>query len=62
MFSLKFKKGSSYNRLRISFIAVVALFALATFILRINWSYIILVTFTAYILMNVVTPLLTPRK
>ena len=62
MFSLKFKKGSSYNRLRISFIAVVALFALATLILKINWSYIILVTFTAYILMNVVTPLLTPRK
>ena len=62
MFSLKFKKGSSYNRLRISFIAVVALFALATLILKINWSYIILVTFTAYILMNVLTPLLTPRK
>ena len=57
MFSLKFKKDSSYNRLRICFIAVAALFALATLILKINWSYIILVTFTAYIVMNVVSAL-----
>ena len=62
MFSFKFKKGSAYNRIRIYFMSIVAAFAIATLILKINWSYIILVTFTAYILMNVLTPLLTPRK
>lgn len=62
MFSLKFKKGSSYNRLRICFIAAVGLFAIATLILKINWSYIILVTLTAYIVMNVVSSLFSLRK
>ena len=62
MFSFKFKKGSAYNRIRIYFMAIVAAFAIATLILKINWSYIILITFTAYILMNIISAVLTPRK
>ena len=61
MFSMKFKKGSEYNKIRIYFIAIAVLFAIATFILKINWSYIILVTFTAYILQNVLTALFSLR-
>ena len=62
MFSFKFKKGSAYNRIRISFIAIAALFAIATLILKINWSYIILLTFTSYIVMNIISAIFTPRK
>ena len=61
MFSMKFKKGSEYNKIRIYFIAIAAVFAIATFVLKINWSYIILVTFTAYILQNVLTALFSLR-
>ena len=61
MFSFKFKKDSAYNRIRICFVAMVALFAVATFILRINWSYIVLVTFTAYIMLNILTALFSLR-
>ena len=61
MFSFKIKKGSAYNRIRICFTVIVALFAIATLALKINWSYIILVTFTAYILMNVLTALFSLR-
>ena len=61
MFSFKFKKGSAYNRIRFWFIAIVALFAIATFILKINWSYIVLVTFTSYIMMNILTALFSLR-
>ena len=61
MFSLKFKKGSEYNRIRYYFIGIVAAFAIATLVLKINWSYIILVTVTAYILQNVLTALFSLR-
>jgi CDP-diacylglycerol--serine O-phosphatidyltransferase len=61
MFSFKIKKGSAYNRIRICFTAIVAFFSIATLALQINWSYIILVTFTAYILMNVLTALFSLR-
>ncbi len=61
MFSLKFKKGSAYNRIRIYFIAIAALFAIATLILKINWSYIILITFTAYIVMNILTAIFSMK-
>ena len=57
MFSLKFKKGSEYTRIRIYFMVFVAAIAVATFILKFNWSYIILITFTCYILLNVVNAL-----
>ena len=61
MFSFKFKKGSAYNRIRIYFMAIVAAFAIATLILKINWSYIVLISFTAYILMNLLTTLFSLR-
>ena len=61
MFSFKFKKGSEYNRIRFNFIGIVAVFAIATLILKINWSYIILISFTAYILMNILTALFSLR-
>ena len=53
MFSLKFKKGSEQNSIRLYFMIFVALIAVATLILQLNWSYIILITFTCYILMNI---------
>ena len=62
MFSFKFKKGSEYNRIRFNFIGIVAVFAIATLILKINWSYIILITFTSYILMNMISAIFIPRK
>ena len=62
MFSFKFQKGSASNRLRMYFMVIVAAFAVATFILKINWSYIILLTFTVYIFLNILTALLSPRK
>lgn len=61
MFSLKFKKGSEYNRIRICFLGIVAAFAVATFVMKINWSYIILTAFTAYILQNILTALFSLR-
>ena len=61
MFSLKFKKGSEYNRIRIYFLAIVVVFAIATLILKINWSYIILLTFTAYIALNLLRTLFSIR-
>ena len=61
MFSFKFKKGSAYNRVRFYFIGIVAVFAIATLILKINWAYIVLLTFTAYILMNILTALFSLR-
>lgn len=57
MFSFKFKKGSEYNRIRIYFLIFVAAVAAATFILKFNWSYIVLISFTCYILMNIVNAL-----
>ena len=62
MFSFKIKKGSEYNDIRICFLAIVALFAIATLVLKINWSYIILLTFTAYIAFNLLNALFTLRK
>jgi CDP-diacylglycerol--serine O-phosphatidyltransferase len=61
MFSLKFKKGSPYNRIRIYFICIAALFAAATLILKINWAYIVLLTFTCYILLNILMALFSLR-
>lgn len=61
MFSLKFKKGSAYNRIRIYFLAFAAAISVATLIMGINWSYIILLTFTCYILLNLLHALFSIR-
>ena len=61
MFSMKVKKGSSYNKIRLLFIIFVAAIAATALILNINWAYIILVTFTCYILMNIVKSITSSR-
>ena len=61
MFSLKFKKDSAYNRIRLYFVAIVALFAVATLILKINWAYIVLLSLTAYILLNLLMAVFSLR-
>ena len=61
MFSLKFKKGSAYNRIRFSFIAIVAALAVATVILKINWSFIVFLALTCYIALNLLTTLFSLR-
>ena len=62
MFSFKFTKDSTHNNLRYSFIGIVAFFAIATLILKINWSYIILLTFTIYIVFNLIRALFSLGK
>ena len=61
MFSMKFKKGSEYNRLRLCFIGVIAASAVAILVLKINWSYIVLLTYTAYIILNLLRALFSIR-
>ena len=61
MFSMKFKKGSEYNRLRLCFIGVIAASSVAILALNINWSYIVLLTFTAYIILNLLRALFSIR-
>ena len=61
MFSMKFKKGSEYNKLRLCFIGVIAASAVAILVLKINWSYIVLLTFTAYIILNLLRALFSIR-
>ena len=57
MFSLKFKKGSPYNRIRFTFAGIVAAIAIAAFILKINWGYIVLLSLTCYIFFNLLLAL-----
>jgi CDP-diacylglycerol--serine O-phosphatidyltransferase len=61
MFSMKFKKGSEYNILRLCFIGVIAASSVAILALNINWSYIVLLTFTAYIILNLLRALFSIR-
>lgn len=62
MFSFKFKKGSASNRRRLIFVAIVAVFAIAVLILKINWAYIVLLAFTLYIIWNLISALLSMGK
>lgn len=61
MFSLKFKKESKYNRVRIYFLIMVAAVAIATLILKINWAYIVFLSLTCYILFNILLFLFSLR-
>ena len=61
MFSLKFKKGSAHNKVRYIFLGIVALCAAATFILGINWAYIVFLSLTAYIVFNLLLALFSLR-
>ena len=61
MFSLKFKKGSAYNKVRIYFLVMVAAFAIATAILQFNWAFIVFLSLTCYILFNILLALFSLR-
>ena len=61
MFSLKYKKGSVYNRVRLYFLIMVAAVTVATLILKINWSYIVFLSLTCYILFNILLALFSLR-
>ena len=61
MFSLKVKKGSPYNRIRIYFVIIVTAIAIATMIMKINWSYIVFLSLTCYILFNLLMALFSLR-
>jgi CDP-diacylglycerol--serine O-phosphatidyltransferase len=62
MFSLKFKRNSPYNRIRITFICIVAAIAAAALILKINWGYIVLLSLTCYIFFNLLLALPFGKK
>ena len=57
MFSMKFKKkakpGTPIHRQRVSFLGVVFVSTIMTVLLGLNWSYIVLLSFVAYIIMNI---------
>ena len=56
MFSFKFKSLKwADNKDRFSFLAMAAVLAIATLVLGLNWSILVLGIFTAYILVNVAT-------
>jgi CDP-diacylglycerol--serine O-phosphatidyltransferase len=61
MFSLKFKKESGYNRVRIYFLIMVVAIAIATLILQINWAYIVFLSLTCYIIFNILLSLFSWR-
>ena len=54
MLSIKVKKGSEFNPVRLRFIVICAVFAVAALILKIHWSFIPLLVFTLYILYNLI--------
>ena len=61
MFSMKFKKGSKTNKVRIGFIAFIALIAIIALIFKINWSAVVLLSMTAYILWNCLVGMISIR-
>lgn len=58
MFSLKFRKGSPINRIRFTFAGIVAAIAVTALIMKINWGYIVLLSLTCYIFMNLIEALI----
>ena len=61
MFSLKVKKGSAYNRVRIYFVVMVAAIAIVTAVMKINWSFIVFLSLTCYIIFNILLALFSLR-
>lgn len=59
MFSMKFKKGTSKDsplyRERVSFIGIIVVAAILVLTMGLNWSMIVLLTFVAYIVMNLLS-------
>lgn len=63
MFSMKFKKGQKAGtpiyRLRVAFFGILIVSCVITALFGLNWSFIILIVFLAYIVMNVVNLILS---
>ncbi len=66
MFSMKFKKnmvpGSPIHKQRVGFIGVIVVATILTVLLGLNWSFIVLLTFVSYIVMNIGIYLIFKRK
>lgn len=66
MFSMKFKKkakpGTPIHSQRVAFMGVITVTAVFTLLLGLNWSFIILVSFVAYIVMNIGIALIFKQK
>ncbi|MBQ8811441.1 MAG: CDP-diacylglycerol--serine O-phosphatidyltransferase [Bacteroidales bacterium] len=66
MFSMKFKKnikaGTPIHKQRVGFAGVIFVAVLLTILLGLNWSFIILLTFVSYIIMNIGIALLFKRQ
>ncbi len=66
MFSMKFKKnmvpGSPIHKQRVGFFGVIVVAAILTILLGLNWSFIVLLTFVSYVVMNIGILLLFRRK
>ena len=61
MISIKVKKGSEYNPVRLRFIIICTVFAVAALVLKIHWSFIPLLVFTLYIIHNLIRFILSIR-
>ena len=61
MFSLKFKKGSKTNNVRLIFIILIVAAGMISIIFKINWSFTVLLAMTFYILWNTIMGL-TAKK
>lgn len=57
MFSMKFKKnvkaGTPIQKQRIGFAGVITVICVLTVLLGLNWSFIVMLTFVSYIIMNI---------
>ncbi|MGM9786509.1 MAG: CDP-diacylglycerol--serine O-phosphatidyltransferase [Candidatus Cryptobacteroides sp.] len=66
MFSMKFKKGHKAQKRvifqRIVFFATVAVSCILAAVLKLNWSFAVLVSFTCYIILNVCTAIVCRKK
>ena len=66
MFSMKFKKGHKCPRriavLRIVFFVIVAVCCIVTAVLKLNWSFAVLVSFACYILINICSALIPAKS
>lgn len=65
MFSMKFKKnikpGTPIHKQRVSFAGVIFVSTILTVLLGLNWSMIVILSFTTYIIMNLGVYILFPR-
>ena len=61
MISIKVKKGSEYNPVRLRFTIICTVFAVAALVLKIHWSFIPLLVFTLYIIHNLIRFILSIR-